>query len=197
MLKKNISNTFNAISCDGDTSTNDMITFFSTGSAKNKLINNFNDQKLKEFDKCVNNVLLNLAKRVVSDGEGASKFIQIDIQKCKSEIDAKKIGFSIANSPLVKSAIAGEDPNWGRIMMAIGKSDVELNLNLVNLQIGNNKILEKGQLTKNFSEENLKEYMKNSSIKVIVELNTGKKDFTCYTMDLTKKYLEINSDYRS
>ena len=197
MLKKNISNTFNAISCDGDTSTNDMITFFSTGSAKNKLINNFNDQKLKEFDKCVNNVLLNLAKRVVSDGEGASKFIQIDIQKCKSEIDAKKVGFSIANSPLVKSAIAGEDPNWGRIMMAIGKSDVELNLNLVNLLIGNNKILEKGQLSKNFSEENLKEYMKNSSIKVIVELNTGKKDFTCYTMDLTKKYLEINSDYRS
>ena len=127
ILKKNISNTFNAITCDGDTSTNDMITIFSTGSAKNKSITNINDKKLKEFDKSVNNVLLNLAKRVVSDGEGASKFIQIDVLKCKSEDDAKKIAFSIANSPLVKTAIAGEDPNWGRIMMAVGKNDVELN----------------------------------------------------------------------
>ena len=128
MLKKNITNTFNAITCDGDTSTNDMITFFSTGTAKNKYITNTNDAKLKEFDKAVNSVLLNLAKRVVSDGEGASKFIQIDVLKCKSEEDARKIAFSIANSALVKTAIAGEDPNWGRIMMAVGKNDIELNI---------------------------------------------------------------------
>ena len=197
ILKKNISNTFNAISCDGDTSTNDMITIFSTGSAKNKSITNINDKKLKEFDKSVNNVLLNLAKRVVSDGEGASKFIQIDIIKCKSEDDAKKIAFSIANSPLVKTAIAGEDPNWGRIMMAVGKNDVELNINSVNLTIGNYKVLEKGQLSKNYSEQQLKEYMKNNSIRITLEINLGKKNFTCYTMDFTKKYLEINSDYRT
>ena len=197
ILKKNISNTFNAISCDGDTSTNDMITIFSTGSAKNKSITNINDKKLKEFDKSVNNVLLNLAKRVVSDGEGASKFIQIDIIKCKSEDDAKKIAFSIANSPLVKTAIAGEDPNWGRIMMAVGKNDVELNINSVNLMIGNYKVLEKGQLSKNYSEQQLKEYMKNNSIRITLEINLGKKNFTCYTMDFTKKYLEINTDYRT
>jgi len=197
LLKKNINNTFNAISCDGDTSTNDMIAFFSTCNAKNKDIRNINDLKLKEFDKSVNNVLLNLAKRVVSDGEGASKFIQIDVLKCKSEEDAKKISLAIANSPLVKTAIAGEDPNWGRIMMAVGKSDVELNINSISLIIGNYKVLEKGQLAKNYSEQTLKDYMKSNSIKITLEMNLGKKNFTCYTMDFTKKYIEINSDYRS
>ena len=108
---------------------------------------------------------------MVSDGEGASKFIQIDVLKCKSEDDAKKIAFSIANSPLVKTAIAGEDPNWGRIMMAVGKNDVELNINSVNLMLGNNKILEKGQLSKSYSEQQLKEYMKNNSIEITLEIN--------------------------
>ena len=197
ILKKNITNTFNAISCDGDTSTNDMISFFSTGIAKNQNISNINDIKLKDFDKAVNSVLLNLAKRVVSDGEGASKFIQIDVNKCKTEDDAKKIAFSIANSPLVKTAFAGEDPNWGRILMAAGKNDVEININSVSLMIGDYKVFEKGQVAKNYSESNLKEYMKNSSIKIILDVNLGKKNFTCYTMDFTKKYLEINSDYRS
>jgi len=197
ILNKNITNTFNAITCDGDTSTNDMITFFSTSTAKNKYIKNVNDLNLKEFDKAVNNVLLNLAKRVVSDGEGASKFIQIEVLKCKTEEDAKKIGFSIANSYLVKTAIAGEDPNWGRIIMAVGKAEVDLNINSINLLIGNNKVLDKGQLSKSYSEQNLKEYMKNDSLRIIVEMNLGKKNFTCYTMDLTKKYLEINSDYRT
>jgi len=197
ILNKNITNTFNAITCDGDTSTNDMITFFSTSTAKNKYIKNVNDLNLKEFDKAVNNILLNLAKRVVSDGEGASKFVQIEVLKCKTEEDAKKIGFSIANSNLVKTAIAGEDPNWGRIIMAVGKAEVDLNINSINLLIGNNKVLDKGQLSKSYSEQNLKEYMKNDSLRIIVEMNLGKKNFTCYTMDLTKKYLEINSDYRS
>ncbi len=197
ILNKNINNTFNAITCDGDTSTNDMITFFSTATAKNKSIKNINDLNLKEFDKSVNSVLLNLAKRVVSDGEGASKFVQIEVLKCKTEEDAKKIAFSIANSYLVKTAIAGEDPNWGRIIMAAGKAEVDLNINSINLLIGNNKVLDKGQISKSYSEQNLKEYMKNDSLRIIVEINLGKKNFTCYTMDLTKKYLEINSDYRS
>ena len=197
ILKKNVNDTFNAITCDGDTSTNDMITFFSTGTAKNKNINNANDLKLKDFDKAVNNVLLNLAKRVVSDGEGASKFIQIDVIRCKNEEDAKKIAFSIANSPLVKTAIAGEDPNWGRIMMAAGKNDAEFNISSVNLMFGEHKVFEKGQIAKSYSEHNLKEYMKNDSIRIILDVNLGKKNFTCYTMDFTKKYIEINSNYRT
>ena len=111
LLKKNIKTTFNAISCDGDTSTNDMVSIFATGEANNSQINNVNDSKLEKFNNCLHTVLLNLAKRVVADGEGASKFITVSTINCKTEEDAKKISFSIANSPLVKTAIAGQDPN--------------------------------------------------------------------------------------
>ena len=140
---------------------------------------------------------MNLAKRVVSDGEGASKFIQIDVLKCKSENDAKKIAFSIANSPLVKTAFAGEDANWGRIMMAIGKTNIDMNSDNISLSFGDHKILEKGQQVKFLSEENLGKYMKNDNIHLVVEMNNGKKSFTCYTMDFTNNYININNDYRT
>ena len=113
LLKKNIETTFNAISCDGDTSTNDMVSIFSTGKIKNSNIKSINDKKIKSFDIALHSVLLNLAKRVVEDGEGASKFVEINVIKSKTEDEAKKIAFSIANSLLVKTAIAGKDPNWG------------------------------------------------------------------------------------
>ena len=109
----------------------------------------------------------------------------------------KKIAFSIANSPLVKTAITGEDPNWGRIIMAIGKANIKLNTKLLNLEIGNFKIIEKGELIKNFDENIIKEYMKQDKIDIQVDLSVGNKTFTAYTMDLTKKYIDINSDYRS
>ena len=197
LLTKNISNTFNAISCDGDTSTNDMVTIFSTNKAPNKKIANINDKKLEEFDQSLNEVLLNLAKRVVADGEGASKFVTINVNNCSSENDAKKIGFSIANSALVKTAIAGEDPNWGRIIMAIGKSGVDLNLSKLSLRFGDEKIIINGKLNEKYEENTVKEYMKNYAIDIDVDISTGKKKFTTYTMDLTKKYIEINADYRS
>ena len=197
LLLKNISNTFNAISCDGDTSTNDMVTIFSTNKASNTKINSINDKKLVEFDKSLNEVLLNLAKRVVSDGEGASKFITINVNNCSSESDAKKIAFSIANSALVKTAIAGEDPNWGRVIMAIGKSDVDLDISKLSIRFGNNKIIVNGKLNEKYEENILKKYMKNYSVDIHVDLLTGKKNFTAYTMDFTKKYIEINADYRS
>jgi N-acetylglutamate synthase (N-acetylornithine aminotransferase) len=197
LLKKNIETTFNAISCDGDTSTNDMVTIFATSKVKHSKINNINDEKLKEFDEALYNVLLNLAKRVVADGEGATKFITINVKKTKNVNDAKKICFSIANSPLVKTAIAGEDPNWGRILMAIGKSNVNINLNKISLKIGNFKIIEKGQIYSKYNENEVSEYMKNMDINIEAEINTGNKDFTSYTMDLTKKYIEINTDYRT
>ena len=197
LLKKNIENTFNAISCDGDTSTNDMVSIFSTGKANHAKITSITDKKLKDFDNSLNNVLLNLAKRVVADGEGASKFITIHVSDCKLDIEAKKIGFSIANSPLVKTAISGEDPNWGRIIMAIGKSSVEINLNKLSIKFGNILIVHKGKLNNLFNENETAEYMKNSKIDIYVNIGTGKKNFTTYTMDLTKKYIEINADYRS
>jgi len=197
LLKKNIETTFNAISCDGDTSTNDMVTIFSTGKIKHQKINNINEAKLKEFDEALYKVLLNLAKRVVADGEGATKFITINVRKAKKINDAKKICFSIANSTLVKTAIAGEDPNWGRIVMAIGKSNTNINLNKLSLKIGNFKIIEKGQIYSKYIEKEVSDYMKNMDINIEIEINTGSKDFTTYTMDLTKKYIEINSDYRT
>tara|TARA_Y100001970_G_C14183789_1_gene831352 strand:+ start:488 stop:1816 length:1329 start_codon:yes stop_codon:yes gene_type:complete len=197
LLKKNITNTFNAISCDGDTSTNDMVTIFATNEVKNSRVKNINENKIKSFDKAVNNVLLNLAKRVVSDGEGASKFISVNVGKCKNEIEAKKIAFSVANSPLVKTAIAGEDPNWGRIIMAIGKAGPKVNLKKLFIKFGDIIILQDGKLNQNYDENLTAKYMKNENIEINIEIFTGKKNFTAYTMDFTKKYIEINSDYRS
>ncbi|MDA9861427.1 bifunctional glutamate N-acetyltransferase/amino-acid acetyltransferase ArgJ [Candidatus Pelagibacter sp.] len=197
LLKKNINTTFNAISCDGDTSTNDMVSIFSTGKVKNQIINNINDKKIFSFDKALHSVLLNLSKRVVKDGEGATKFITINIAKSKSEKEARVIAFSIANSNLVKTAIAGEDPNWGRIIMAIGKSGVKIDLKKLSISFGGIKIIEKGKIFKYYKENEVANYMKSQSIDISVNLNMGSKSFTAYTMDLTKKYIEINADYRS
>jgi len=197
LLKKNISNTFNAISCDSDTSTNDMVSIFSTGKSKHPKINNINDEKIKNFDIALNKVLLNLAKRVVADGEGASKFITIDIQGCKNENDAKKIGFSIANSPLVKTAIAGEDANWGRIIMAIGKAGVHINFEKLSIKFANISVVQNGKLNPNYNENEVSDYMKGDSIDININISSGSKSFKVYTMDLTKKYLEINGNYRS
>tara|TARA_Y100001958_G_C21233001_1_gene558955 strand:+ start:1085 stop:2386 length:1302 start_codon:yes stop_codon:yes gene_type:complete len=197
LLNKNISTTFNAITCDGDTSTNDMVTIFSTCKAKHPRINSINDEKIKNFDESLHKVLLNLAKRVVSDGEGASKFITVNVKNCKTEIDAKKIAFSISNSPLVKTAIAGEDPNWGRIIMAIGKSETMINLEKLSLKFGDINIIQNGKLNINYNEDEISEFMKNNDIEINVDAGSGSKNFTAYTMDLTKKYIEINADYRS
>jgi glutamate N-acetyltransferase / amino-acid N-acetyltransferase len=198
LLKKNIGTTFNAISCDGDTSTNDMVSIFSTGNVKNSNIKNINDKKIKSFDIALHQVLLNLAKRVVADGEGASKFITIKVVKSKTEDDAKKIAFSVANSPLVKTAIAGNDPNWGRILMAIGKTNVDLVISKLSIKLGSLKIIEKGQLSKSYIENDAAVYMKEEKkIDITIDLSLGKKNFTAYTMDLTSKYIEINTDYRS
>ena len=197
LLKKNIETTFNAISCDGDTSTNDMVSIFSTKKIKHPKIQSANDDKLQEFDKKLHSVLLNLAKRIVADGEGASKFVSVNVLNAKTFIDAKNIAFSIANSPLVKTAIAGEDPNWGRIIMAIGKANVQLNLEKLAINFGKIKVIEKGQLLPNYEEIEVAEYMREQKIDLTVDLNMGNKNFTAYTMDLTKKYIEINADYRS
>ena len=197
LLQKNVATTFNAISCDSDTSTNDMISIFSTSKIKHSKISNTNDDKIKDFDEALNKVLLNLAKRVVADGEGASKFITIKVQNCKNENDAKKIAFSVANSPLVKTAIAGEDPNWGRIIMAIGKAGVPFDVNNLSLKFGSLSIVQNGKINPNYNETEASDYMKGDDIDLIVDISSGSKNFTAYTMDLTKKYIEINSDYRS
>ncbi len=197
LLKKNMSSTFNAITCDGDTSTNDMVSFFSTGKIRHSKIENINDKKIVEFDNALNKVLLNLAKRVVADGEGASKFITVNVHNCKTEKDANRIAFSVANSPLVKTAIAGEDPNWGRIIMAVGKAGIPIDLDKLSIKFGDLIIIQNGKISTNYNEDEVKNYMREENIEIKIDISCGSKNFTCYTMDLTKKYIEINADYRS
>ena len=172
-----------------------MVSIFSTGKVKHSKISNINDEKIVEFDAALNKVLLNLAKRVVADGEGASKFVSINVLNCKTENDAKKIAFSIANSPLVKTAIAGEDPNWGRILMAIGKSGITIQDDKLSIKFGDLNIIQNGKVL--FNEKETSDYMSSDNISIEIDISSGTKNFTVYTMDLTKKYIEINSDYRS
>ena len=197
ILKDTIETTFNAISCDGDTSTNDMVSIFATNKANNSEIKSHKDKKLHDFKESVHEVLLNLAKRVAADGEGASKFVTIHCQKARTISDAKKICISISNSPLVKTAIAGEDPNWGRIAMAIGKTEIKIDIEKLTIFFGPYKIFSKSELSKDYDEQKVIDYMKNESLEITVDIGMGKKNFTSYTMDLTKDYIEINADYRS
>ena len=197
LLKKNITTTFNAITCDSDTSTNDMVTIFSTGKASHSKIKNIRDPKIRNFDESLNKVLLNLAKRVVLDGEGSSKFVKVKVENCRKESDGKVIAFSIANSPLVKTAIAGEDPNWGRVIMAIGKSGISIDIDKLSIRFGKLIIVQNGKLSVSYDEKLAAEYMKNNYIEININLSSGSKNFTVYTMDFTKNYIEINSDYRS
>ena len=197
ILKKVIATTFNSITVDGDTSTNDMVAIFSTGKAKNVKIYNVLDPKLQDFEKALHRLSLNLAKQIVVDGEGAKKFITINIIGARSSKMAKNIGFSIANSPLFKTAIAGEDPNWGRIAMAIGKSGENVIQNKIQIKIGDYLVAEQSKRVKDYSERDIQKYMKWDSIDIEVNLNIGSEFYTVYTCDFTHDYIDINTDYRN
>ena len=197
LLSKNINTTFNAITVDGDTSTNDSVMIFATSKVKNSKIYNVLDPKLKGFEKALHNVMLNLSKQIVTDGEGAKKFVTINVIKARSMQGAKKIAFSVANSPLVKTAVAGEDPNYGRIIMAIGKSEENIVVNNLTIKFGKFTVVENGQQIDNYNENIVKEYMQWDAIEINIELNMGKSNFTVYTCDFTKDYIDINTDYRN
>lgn len=196
-LQANLKKTFNCITVDGDTSTNDMILVFSTKKANNKIIKDKNSKDFKVFDQNLFKVMLSLAQQITFDGEGASKFVEVEVSKAKSYENAKTIAFSISNSQLVKTAIAGEDPNWGRILMAIGKTGLDFDVNKVTLKLGDQIIFKNGSIQKNYNENKAKKYMKKSNIKIFVDLNQGKQKFTSYTCDLTHEYISINADYRN
>ena len=197
ILKKVTTTTFNSISIDNDMSTNDMVGIFATGKAKNSKLYNVLDPKLQDFEKALHRLCLNLAKQIVVDGEGAKKFITIKIIRAKSISMAKNIGFSIANSPLFKTAIAGEDPNWGRIVMAIGKSGENIIPNKVQIKIGDYLVAEQNMAAKDYNEKMIKKYMEWDSIQIEVNLNIGNGSFTTYTCDFTHDYIDINADYRN
>ena len=189
--------TFNSITVDSDTSTSDTVLLSATRTANHVPINKYSDKRLKDFKKNISSLMLELAQLIVIDGEGASKFITIKLEGASSTKSAKKIAFSVANSPLVKTAIAGEDANWGRIIMALGKADVSINFEKLSIKFGNINIVQNGKINPNYNEDEASEYMKNDNIEINIDIFSGSKNFTTYTMDLTKKYIDINSDYRS
>ena len=197
LLKRAVSNSFNAITVDSDQSTNDMITIFSTRAIKIGQNISLNDKVVQKFEVALKKLCLNLAKQVVVDGEGAKKFLTINVINAKSLGSAKNIAFSIANSPLVKTAIAGEDPNWGRIAMGIGKSGEIVDQKKLKIKIGNFTVAENGKISETYDEKKLKEYMQWGSIEIEVNLKLGNDAFKCYTCDFTHDYIEINADYRN
>ena len=197
ILKTENEKSFNSITVDSDTSTSDTLLLAATRTAKHLPINKYSDQRLKDFKKNISSLMLELAKLIVIDGEGASKFITIEVKNAYSQKSAKKIAFSIANSPLVKTAIAGEDANWGRIIMAIGKSGEKADRDKIKIYIGDELVTTQGTVDKNYSEKRATEHLQKKDIFLTVDLGVGKSKATVYTCDLTHKYIEINADYRS
>tara|TARA_B100001057_G_scaffold481898_1_gene556483 strand:- start:4465 stop:5769 length:1305 start_codon:yes stop_codon:yes gene_type:complete len=197
LLKRAAANSFNAITVDSDQSTNDMVSIFSTRAVKIGSNISLNDKVIQKFEIALKNLCLNLAKQIVVDGEGAKKFVTVNVINAKSLGSAKNIAFSIANSPLFKTAIAGEDPNWGRIAMGIGKSGELVDQKKLKIKIGNFIVAENGKVSENYDEQKLKEYMQWGSIEIEVNLKLGNDTFTCYTCDFTHDYIDINADYRN
>ena len=197
LLKRSVANSFNAITVDSDQSTNDMVSIFSTRSLKIGQNLSLNDKVIQKFELALKKLCLNLAKQIVVDGEGAKKFLTINVINAKSLGSAKNIAFSIANSPLIKTAVAGEDPNWGRIVMGIGKSGEMIDQKKLKIKIGNVVVAENGKISESYNEKKLKEYMEWDSIEFEINLKLGNDAFKCYTCDFTHDYIDINADYRN
>ena len=195
-LNKVLTNTFNAITVDSDTSTNDMVAIFATKKIKNKKLNIISSKEALKFEKALKTVCLELSKQIVIDGEGAKKFIIVKVVNSETIERAKNIAFSIANSPLVKTAIAGEDPNWGRILMGLGKSGEKIDSKKIMIKLGDFTVAENGKISENYDEEKLKEYMQWDSILVEIDLKQGHEQYECYTCDFTHDYIDINAHYR-
>lgn len=199
LLSQSVMKSFNCITVDGDTSTSDTVLFFATGQAGAplKALKSVDDARLKPFAKALSDLCLDLALQVVKDGEGAEKLVEITITGAESQSAAKKIGMSIANSPLVKTAIAGEDANWGRIVMAIGKSGEKAIRDKLRIKIGGIQVAAKGMKDTNYKEADIMPHMKSRDIKIEADMGVGKGTATVWTCDLTHRYIDINGSYRS
>jgi len=197
LLNSNVQDTFNSITVDSDTSTSDTLLLMASCTAHHDKVNDPLDPSLESFIKALRSVLKDLALQVVKDGEGISKFIKIKIKGAVSNKSAKAIGLSIANSPLVKTAIAGEDANWGRIVMAVGKSGEPAERDKLSISIGPYIIAEGGDISKDYEENKVSMYMQSPDINLEVDLGLGDGKANIYTCDLTHDYISINADYRS
>ncbi len=188
---------FNSITVDSDTSTSDAAMIFSTKKVGNYEITDINDPSLVIFKEKLSEIMIYLAKEIVADGEGAKKLIEINLRNAKSHISAKNIAFSVANSPLVKTAIAGSDPNWGRILMAVGKVGEKIDPTKINIKIGDNNIVTNGEKDPSYSEEKTHNYLKSDKIYIEIDLNIGSFSRRVWSCDFNEEYIKINKDYRS
>ena len=182
---------------DGDRSTNDTCLLFATGQSGAPKISRAGDKRLADFRAKLRAVMLNLAQQLVRDGEGARKFVKIIVNGAASEASARKIARTIAESPLVKTAFAGEDANWGRIVMAVGRADEPVNRARMGVRFGDLFAAENGAVSATYDEEKMSAYMKRAELEVSVDVGAGRAGAVMWTCDLTKAYVEINGDYRS
>jgi glutamate N-acetyltransferase / amino-acid N-acetyltransferase len=200
MLAKGVGPSFNAVTVDGDTSTSDTLLLFATGAARKRAaprITDTTDRRLVAFKKALDDLLLDLAIQVAKDGEGARKFITVEIEGATSGNAARRIAQSIANSPLVKTAVAGEDANWGRVVMAVGKAGQPAERDRLSISFGPHRVAHQGMRDPSYSEEAVSTYMRGDAITIRVDLGLGRAKARMFTCDLTKAYVEINGDYRS
>ncbi len=200
MLAKSVQGSFNAITVDSDTSTSDTLLLFATGAATKRgapKIEKASDKRLADFKRALDEVLLDLAHQVVKDGEGARKFVEVTVTGAENAKAAKRIALSIANSPLVKTAIAGEDANWGRVVMAVGKSGERAERDKLAIWFGGVRVAYKGQRDPAYNERDVSQIMKRQEIVINVDIGLGSGAATVWTCDLTKEYVAINGDYRS
>ncbi|MFO1013676.1 MAG: bifunctional glutamate N-acetyltransferase/amino-acid acetyltransferase ArgJ [Caulobacteraceae bacterium] len=189
--------TFNCVTVDGDRSTNDTLLLFATGQSGAPKIHRAGDKRLADFREKLEGVLMDLAHQLVRDGEGASKFVKINVSGAESAISARKIARTIAESPLVKTAFAGEDANWGRIVMAVGRADEPIDRDRISVKFGNLTAAHDGLVSPTYSEAKMSAYMKKKELEVSVDVGVGRGSATVWTCDLTHGYVSINGDYRS
>jgi glutamate N-acetyltransferase/amino-acid N-acetyltransferase len=200
LVARHAETTFNCITIDSDTSTSDTVLLFATGMAANRSapkITASDDPRLTAFSDALHDLMRELATMVVQDGEGLTKFVTIDVTGADSDTAAKRIGFAIANSPLVKTALAGEDPNWGRIVMAVGKSGEAADRDTLTIRFGDIVVAREGERAPDYVEATVAKYMKNERIDIGVDLGIGHGKARVWTCDLTADYVAINADYRS
>ncbi|WBU61871.1 bifunctional glutamate N-acetyltransferase/amino-acid acetyltransferase ArgJ [Paracoccus albus] len=197
LLSRQVDETFNAITVDSDTSTSDALILAATGQSKAAPLEDMRSKDARAFADALGVVMLDLAQQVVMDGEGATKFIEVQVTGAETAADAHKVAMSIANSPLVKTAIAGEDANWGRVVMAVGKSGAKADRDRLTIRFGDIVVAENGWRAPSYDEAETSAYMKGDRLVIGVDLGLGTASRTVWTCDLTHRYIDINADYRS
>jgi glutamate N-acetyltransferase/amino-acid N-acetyltransferase len=197
LLAKAVVDTFNAVTVDSDTSTSDTLLLFATGASGAQPVTHPRDPRLRSFARALEGVLLDLARQIARDGEGARKFVTVQVTGAVSKRSARRIAMSIANSPLVKTAIAGEDANWGRIVMAVGKAGEPAERDRLSIWFGDIRVAAEGERDPSYDEHRASTYMKGQEIRIAVDLGLGRGRDKVYTCDLTRDYVAINGDYRS